>query len=67
MNLTGLNEFLERNRLNSVSVENVHYFKLMNRGYYTIMTDETIMDLEEFQGEFFDTNPEDLIRFYSEQ
>ena len=64
MNLTGLNEFLERNRLNSVSVENVHYFKLMNRGYYTIMTDETIMDLEEFQGEFFDTNTEEFISIH---
>ena len=64
MNLTGLNEFLERNRLNSVSKESVHYFKLMNRGYYTILTDETIMDLEEFQGEFFDTNTDDLISIH---
>jgi hypothetical protein len=64
MNLTGLNEFLERNRLNSVSKENVHYFKLMNRGYYTIITDETIMDLEEFQGEFFDSNPEEFIHIH---
>ena len=64
MNLAGLNEFLERNRLNSVSKESVHYFKLMNRGYYTIMTDETIMDLEEFQGEFFDTGTEEFIHIH---
>lgn len=64
MNITGLNEFLERNRINKVSADEVHYMKLQNRGYYTVLTADRIMDLEEFQGEFFDTNPDEFISIH---
>lgn len=64
MNIIGLNKFLERNSLNSVAPENVHYFKSQNIGYYTIMTSNMFMDLEEFCGEFFDTNTEEFVSIH---
>ena len=64
MNLLGLNKFLERNRLNKVTKIEVHYFKSMNVGYYTIMTANLFLDLEEFCGEFFDTNSEEFVSIH---